>query len=100
MSRKSAYEVALEKGDYRLPKDVAHLRHDPFEDGLYNFIIYWKLLGRPDTKKMYHLLMWADHQRKREETAEAIGLAGRESVRQMIKTHKTTYQKNKARLGH
>lgn len=100
MSRKSAYEVALEKGDYRLPKDVAHLRRDPFEDGLDNFITYWKYLGRPGTKKMFHLLMWSDHQRKRKETAVAIGLSGPESVRQMIKSHKTTYQKNKARFGH
>lgn len=99
LKRKSAYEVALEKGDYRLPKDAAHLKHDPFEDDLYNFVIYWKYLGRPDNKKMYHLLMWADHERERKATAQAIGLAGPGAVRQMIQRLERNFRKNKARFG-
>jgi hypothetical protein len=99
MRRKSAYEVAIEKGDYKLPKDAAHLRRDPWEDDLDNLITFWKYLGRPGTKKMYHLLMWSDHRRNRPETAAAIGFTGPEAVRQMLKHLKETYRKNKARFG-
>ncbi|MBI4713479.1 MAG: hypothetical protein HY762_09315 [Planctomycetes bacterium] len=95
--RPSAYEVALAKGDLRLPKDV--LRHDPFEDDLDNFITFWKFLGRPGTKTLYHLLMWSDHQRNRKEAASAIGLSGPGAVRKMLKRLQMSYQKNKERFS-
>ena len=94
-SKPSKFDVALEKGDYQLPKDLAPTAEQKFEHDLSAFITFWKYLGLPNETIMYRILIWEDHEHDRVATAQAIGLSGREAVRQMIKHLKEKFDKSK-----
>ena len=91
--RPTAYEVALEKGDYQRPGDLPCL--SPFEQNLSSFILYWKWLGCPPEHILYRLLFWEGHQHDRQVTADSLGLSGREAVRKMIERLEAKYLQHK-----
>jgi len=68
-------------------------KHDDqsFEGNLSGFIRFWRNIGRPNGDILYILLIWDDKEQDRQSTADVVGLASRESVRQMIIRLKEIY---------
>jgi len=91
----SAFEIALQKGDYQLPADLS--KPDWSVDFLESFVTSWEWLGNPSDKTMYHLGIWKTYDRKtrRQQFAQRFNKTP-SAVSHWINDLKKLFERNKA----
>jgi len=95
--RPTSFEVALEKGDYKLPDEIAPSR--PFEDFLEGFTIGYLALGCPDVRTISRLIVWLTADRNRKETALRLGMT-EDGVEKWLERLKKDYESHRQRMGY
>jgi len=94
-SAASAFDIALQKGDYQLPAELP--KPDQFTDFLESFVTTWEWLGNPSDKTMYHLGIWKtyDPKTRRKQFAQRFNKTP-SAVSHWINDMQKLFERNKA----